>query len=426
MITSAGIGSGIDIESIISKLMILENQPLYNLRKKQANLDVQVSAFGKLKNAISELEDSAVKLGENSAFGRYTASSSNEEAFTAVATTGTVAEFHDIEVISLAENHRLSSNPFTSADEPVGTGNYSFSSGEDVFDVTISASNNTLTGMRDAINDSPDNNTISASIINVDGGSRLVLTSKTAGTANAITAPAMFSEIEAAKDAELIIDGFNVTHSSNTITDVIPGVTMELNSTGSGELATSRDTDSIRESLAGFAEKYNTLKSTIDSLGGTILKGENLLLNIESRIRQQFFTPVDLGNNETTSPFELGFTFDKTGLLSIDDKKLTTAIDTDIERLVSSIADSNNGFAKQIETSLTTYTNIDGLIGNKTDGLDRRNESINTQADRLEYRISQTEARYRRQFSALDTLVSQLTTTSNYMTQQLDALNNMR
>ncbi len=426
MITSAGIGSGIDIESIISQLMILENQPLNKLRKKQASLDVQVSAFGKLKSAISELEDSAAKLGENSEFGRYTASSSNEEVFTAIATTGTAAEFHDIEVLSLAENHRLASAAFTSAGEAVGTGSYTFSAGDDLFDVTISTANNSLTGMRDAINDSPDNNTISASIINVDGGSRLVLTSKTAGTANAITAPAMFSEIEAAKDAELIIDGFTVTHSSNTVTDVIPGVTLNLIAAGSGELSTNRDTDSIRESLAEFAEKYNTLKSTIDSLGTSTLKGESLLLNIESRIRQQFFTPVDLGNTETTSPFELGFTFDKKGILSIDDKKLTAAIDTDIERLVSSIADSSNGFARQIETSLKAYTNVDGLIGNKTDGLDRRNESLDSQADRLEYRISQTEVRYRRRFSALDTLVSQLTTTSDYMTQQLNALNNMR
>ncbi len=423
MITSAGIGSGIDIESIISQLMLLENQPLNKLRKKQAALDVQVSAFGKLKSAIAELEDSALKLGDNSGFGRFIANSSNEEAFTVEATTGTVAEFHDIEIISLAENHRLASDPYTDANDPVGTGSYSFSSGEDSFDITISAINNSLSGLRDAINDATDNNTISASIINVGGGSRLILTAKTAGTDNAITAPTMFTEIEAAQDAELIVDGFNVTHSSNTITDVIPGVTLNLIAAGSGELSTKRDTDSIRENLAGFAEKYNALKSTIKSLGDTTLKGDNLLLNIESRIRQQFFSPVDLGNNETTSPFELGFTFDKTGILSIDDTKLTTAIDTDIERLVASIADSTNGFAKQIETSLKAYTNVEGLIGNRTDGLDRRNASLDSQVERLEYRLSQTEVRYRRQFSALDTLVAQLTTTSNYMTQQLSALN---
>ena len=423
MITSAGVGSGIDIESIISQLMVLERQPLNNIRKKQANLDVQVSAFGSLKSAISELETTAKKLGDSSEFGRYVASSSNEDAFTATTTTGTAAELHSINVISLAEAHRLSSGQYASASDPVGTGTYSFSSGSDSFDITIDATNDSLTGLRDAINDAAGNNSISASIINVDGGSRLVLTAKNSGTANSITAPALFTEIAAATDASLEIDGFAVTSASNSVSDVVPGVTLELKAIGTGNLSTTRDTESVKEKLEEFATSYNKLHSTINSLREGSLKGESLLLNIESGLRQQFFAPIDVGNGETVSIFDLGFTFDKEGTLTLSESKMTAAMDSDLEKFIGAFSDTTNGFAKQIETSLKKYTSAGGLIGDRTDGLDSRKRSFDDQLERMEYRLEQTEVRYRKQFTAMDALVAQLQATSSFMTQQLSSLN---
>ncbi|HID82252.1 MAG TPA: flagellar cap protein [Chromatiales bacterium] len=423
MITSAGVGSGIDIESIISQLMVLERQPLNNIRRKQADLDVQVSAFGSLKSAISELETAAKKLGDNSEFGRYVATSSNEDAFTATTTTGTAAELHSINVISLAEAHRLSSGQYASAADPVGTGTYSFSSGSDSFDITIDATNDSLTGLRDAINDATGNSSISASIINVDGGSRLVLTAKNSGTANSITAPALFTEIAAAKDASLEIDGFAVTSSTNSVSGVVPGVTLELKAIGTGNLSTARDTESVKEKLEEFATSYNKLHSTISSLREGSLKGESLLLNIESGLRQQFFAPIDVGNGETVSVFDLGFTFDKEGTLSLSESKMTAAMDSDLEKFISAFSDTTNGFSKQIEDSLKKYTTAGGLIGDRTDGLDSRKRTFDDQLERMEYRLEQTEVRYRKQFTAMDALVAQLQATSSFMTQQLSSLN---
>jgi len=423
MITAAGVGSGIDIESIISQLMVLERQPLNNIRRKQANLDVQVSAFGSLKSAISELETTAKKLADLSEFGRYVASSSNEDTFTATTTIGTAAELHSINVISLAEAHRMSSGLYAAASDPVGTGTYSFSSGSDSFDVNIDATNDSLTGLRDAINDASGNNSISASIINVDGGSRLVLTAKNSGTANSITAPALFTEISAATDAQLEVDGFAVTSDSNSVSNVIPGVTLELKAVGTGDLSTTRDTESVKEKLEEFVENYNKLHSTIDNLREGSLRGESLLLNIESGLRQQFFAPIDVGNGETVSVFELGLTFDKEGTLSLDDDKMTAAMDSDLEKFISAFSDTSNGFSKQIESSLSKYTTAGGLIGDRTDGLDSRNRSFDDQLERMEYRLEQTELRYRKQFTAMDALVAQLQATSSFMTQSLSSLN---
>ena len=422
MITSAGVGSGIDIESIISQLMTLERQPLNKLNQKQSALDVQVSAFGTLKSAISDLASAARKMGDSAKFGQFLAQSSDEEIFTATTTLGTTAENHDINVLTLAEPHRMTSAAFASADDPVGAGTYSFSSGGVSFDVTIDASNNSLTGLRDAINDAVDNDSIQASILNVDGGSRLVLTAKSSGTVNSITAPVMFSELNAAVDATFEVDGFMVTSDSNTITDVIPGLSLELKSTGSAEVTTERDTEGVRDIMNEFVSAYNDLRSKLEDLGQDELKGESLLRNIESGLRQNFFTAIDLGNGEETSVFNLGFTFDKTGVLSIDEGKLSDASTADMEKFIKAFTDADNGFGSRIEDSLEVYTQVDGLIDGREDGLDRRSRLLDQQMERLEYRLEMAESRYRKQFTAMDAMVAQLQATSSYLTSQLGSL----
>ena len=422
MITSAGVGSGIDIESIISQLMTLERQPLNKLNQKQSALDVQVSAYGTLKSAISDLASAALKMGDSTKFGQFVAQSSDEEIFTATTTLGTTAENHDINVLTLAEPHRMTSSAYTTADDPVGTGTYNFSSGGASFDVNIDATNNSLTGLRDAINDAVDNDSIQASILNVDGGSRLVLTAKSSGTSNSISAPAMFNELNAAVDATLEVDGFMVTSDSNTITDVIPGLSLELKATGSAEVTTERDTEGLREIMDEFVSAYNDLRSKLEDLGQDELKGESLLRNIESGLRQNFFSMIDLGNGEETSVFNLGFTFDKTGVLSINEGKLSDASTADIENFIKAFTDTDNGFGSRIEDSLEVYTRVDGLIDGREDGLDRRSRSLDQQMERLEYRLEMAESRYRKQFTAMDAMVAQLQATSSYLTSQLSSL----
>lgn len=422
MITSAGVGSGIDIESIISQLMTLERQPLNQLNQKQSALDVQVSAYGTLKSAISDLASAAQEMGDSTKFGQFLAQSSDEEIFTATTTLGTTAENHDINVLTLAEPHRMTSSAYTTVDDPVGTGTYSFSSGSTSFDVTIDATNNSLTGLRDAINDAVDNDGIQASILNVDGGSRLVLTAKSSGTSNTISAPAMFNELNAAVDATLEVDGFMVTSDSNTITDVIPGLSLELKATGSAEVTTERDTEGLREIMDEFVTSYNSLRNKLEDLGKDELKGESLLRNIESGLRQNFFSMIDLGNGEETSVFNLGFTFDKTGVLSIDEGKLSDASTADIENFIKAFTNNDNGFGSRIENSLEVYTQVDGLIDGREDGLDRRSQLLDQQMERLEYRLEMAESRYRKQFTAMDAMVAQLQATSSYLTSQLGSL----
>ncbi len=424
MITSAGVGSGIDIESILTSLMAVERVPLGVLERKKSNIGVQISAFGQIKSSMSAMKDLAVKLGDNTKFGKFVAASSDDEILTAKATIGTIAEEHSINVISLAQVHRMTSAAFTDSTSPVGIGTQSFSSGEESFDIIIDSSNNTLKGLRDAINDSSDNTSISASILNVDGGSRLVLTAKEGGTANQITAPAFFTELTEAIDATFEVDGFPTTSSSNTVSDVIPGITLELKSIGQAQISTQRDLEQLRTTLDDFVGAYNTLRTNLSSNAENTLRGDNIQRTFDQKIRGIFFEPVQSGEESIASAFDLGFTFDKKGVLSIDEDKLEVALEKNIESYVSIFSNPETGFAHKIQDAISNYTEAGGIIDKRKEGLDARTSTLNNQIERFQARLIQTEENYRRKFTAMDQLVSQLRAGSDFLTSQLGSLGN--
>ena len=430
MITAAGVGSGIDVENILSQLNELERRPVNVLNEKRAALEVELSAYGSVKGALSGLQNAVDILGSDQKFGAFVASSSDEDVFTAVSSSGDTAERHDVEVLSLATTHRLSSAAYASSDAAVDQGTLQFSAGENTFDVLIDGSNNTLTGLRDAINDSIDNTSVSASIINVDGGHRLILTAKESGTAGQINVsktPALplgstdagFSEISQATDASLIVHGFTVTSSSNTVSDVIEGVTLSLTGVGKSTLNTERDTTSLRASVDEFVSRYNSMTETLDRLADTELSGDQLPRGIDSRMRTAFIGAVDLGNGDSTTALDLGFTFDRYGKLSINEKAFNDALDTGVNRYVEAFANPDTGLASRFSDLVDEYTQAGGIIDNREDGVDVRRNNIDDQIDRLEYRIEKTNARLRRQYTSMDLIVTNLQSTSSFLVSRL-------
>lgn len=423
MITSAGVGSGLDIESIITELMAIERQPIINLESKQARLDVSISALGTLKSALSELESSAGKLGDTTKFGNYLATSSDDDVFTAESTPGTRIENHNIEVLSLAQAHQIATDAYPDGPESaVATGTYSFSSGEESFDVVIDGSNNSLLAMRDAINDSEDNTTISASVLNLEGGSRLILTARQSGVENQIQASGAFTEITPAEDASIIIDGFPASSATNEFSDVIPGINLQLQGVGTGRLETSRNTESFREVLDEFVTNYNALISNLDDLAEGDLSSDGTLRSIKSDLSRMFFESIPV-KGEEYSPSRLGLSFDEDGVLSVSETAFSEVSLEDTENFVLAMTDPEVGFSQRVEAALDKFTAPDGILAAKEDSFEARKDNYLDQTERLEYRLEQTEARLRRQFTSLDTLMSRLQTTSNYLTDQLASLN---
>jgi flagellar hook-associated protein 2 len=425
MLTAAGVGSGIDIEGILSQLNQLERAPVDALNAKRNRLNVELSAYGSVKSALDSFQTSARNLGSSTTFGAFVASSEDESVFTATASGGTVPESMDIEVLSLATNHRLSSAAYTSSDAAIAQGTTTFTAGGESFDIVIDDTNNTLEGMRDAINELQTNKSVSASIINVDGGTRLVLTARNSGTegqigfSNSQGGGPDFTQITEAKNASLIVHGFSVTSSSNSVSNVIEGVTLDLKGVGKSHLESARDTNSLRESLKEFVTRYNAMTDTLSSLSKTELQGDQLPRGIDSRMREAFREAVDLGDGDSISALEMGFTFDRYGKLSIDETVLTDALDNGVERFINAFSNAETGLAKRFVDVVDEYTQAGGVIDLREDGVDIRRNSLDDQIDRLEYRLEKTSLRLRRQFTAMDQIVSNLQSTSSFLTSRL-------
>lgn len=264
----------------------------------------------------------------------------------------------------------------------------------------------------------------------MDGGARLILTAKESGTDGMISvtrdsalpldgSDAGFEEITEATDAELVVHGFNVTRSSNTISDVISGVTLDLKGVGTATVDSRRDLESLELAMDEFVTGYNSLSSVLKSVSSSDLNGDQLPRGIETRFQNMFFNAVDLGDGDSASTLDMGFTFDRNGKLSIDSTRFEQALETGVNRFVDAFSKSDTGLSSQFSELIDEYTQAGGIIGDREDGIDTRKRSIESQIDRLEYRLEISSARLRSQFTAMDLAVTNLQNTSGFLTNSL-------
>ena len=444
-ITSAGLGSGLDIEGLVSKLVAAEGQPAsVRLNTKEAKLQTDLSALGSLKGALSAFQTSVQGLKDVSAFQARTAISSNTDLFTVSADSSAVAGSFSIKVEQLAQSAKMRSGDFTSDTAVPGAGTLAIGLGASSFDITV-ASDTTLAGIRDAINKASDNPGITATLIKVDSGSQLVLTSDKVGAANAISitatdtdaldgndltrlSTASLTSIQSAADAIIYIDGQKVTKTSNSLSDVISGVTISLKKADplkTETLSIALDKESAKSKVNDFIKAYNSLAGTMSSLSSYNaqtkqagqLFGDATLRGVQNQIRQVLANPVQ-GVTGVSTLAEIGIKTNKSGMLELDSTKLDSVIASNFEA-VSQLFASGNGLATRFDNVLTNYLSFDGALSSRVDGVNKQIGDINDQRDKLNLRLTAIEARYRKQFTAMDALLGQLQATGSYLTQQL-------
>ena len=437
MITMSGVGSGLDIDGIVGGLMEYEREPIRRLEARRDRLDVELSAFASARSLMGELATAAGTLGNGSTLAPFVASSTDEAVFTATAGGAAATERHDVEVLSLASAHRVATRGHESDQASLDAGTWRFESGDNAFEIELEDGADSMRALRDAINDAEDNDSIVASILSVDDGARLVLTARDGGVANAIDATRTtnapggpsggggtaierpFEEIAEARDATLVVDGFEVTRPTNSIADVIEGVTLELVGTGTAALDTRRDTETMTEALGAFVEKYNALRDELTKLGEGALQGDRLPRNAEDQLRRVFSTDVELGDGTRLAPVELGLTFDRHGTLSLDTAALDARRAEGTDRLLEAYSRPVEGFAARLSQVLEAFTGADGRIASRTEGVESRRDSIGDMIERTEYRLERIEARYRRQFGEMDRMVGALQGTSSLLSDRL-------
>lgn len=421
---TVGASSGLDVNSIVSSLMNLERKPLRDLDTKEQEINVKISGIGRLKAVLSDLKSATRDLTDEVKLGQFNATTSDEAVATATATSVKTSEMHEVNVISLATNHRMTSNAFESPDAEIAAGTYTFGVGSDSFDIELDADSANLADLKDAINRSADNTGISAGIVNGEAGSFLVLTSRKSGADYQITAPDWFTETTPAQNAEIEVDGIRATPSSNSPSDVIPGLSLELKSVGQTTITTDANKSGMHELMQSFVDAYNGVISAMGTLKTGDLKGESSILSIESSLRTEFFSSVEDAFGNSSNAFEFGLTFDKEGTLSLDQEKFNKVVDQDIYKLLDFFS-ADNGFSNSLIDKIELYTNFEGTLTNRVDAFNSQKDRLDDSRDRLEYRMELLESRYIKEFSSLDQLMSQMSTTSNYMSQQLAGLGSL-
>lgn len=391
-IKSTGLGSGLEINSIVSAIVGAEKDPaMAKITKSTATATAKISAYGMINSELSSFKSSYSELTKTSTFSAASAVSSDSDILDAELGVGAETGNWEFEVKQLAQAHTLVSaaNTFSSVNDPIGTGDISFRFGsyntttdetgltknnfsvnadKPIETLTIDSSNNSLTGLRDAINEG--DYSVSASILNDGSDYRLVLSSKETGLQSAIeltvsdddgnnadsgglssfvySADIKNSEqTSAAQDAKVVMNGITISRPNNEITNVIEGVTLNLNGeTQPGKkvsLNISKDTSKVEDQLHGFVDNYNSMIGKMNELTafngqGTengILNGDTTIRSIQNLLRGVLNARVDHIGGSIHSFADLGILTARDGTLELNDTKFNNAMQNDMKSVAN-------------------------------------------------------------------------------------------
>jgi flagellar hook-associated protein 2 len=446
-------GSVIDVSSLVSQLVAATQAPQQAVITAQTQaVTTQISALGTLKSALSTFQSSLSTLDTPSAFQVQTATSSDQTAFTASAASGAAAGTYNVTVSALAQAQQLLSGAFAgAASANVGTGTLALSLGGTSFDVTVGASDDSLADIAAAINSASGNPGIAATVLQGADGAHLVLSSSLTGAANTIQVTETdggnglaaltygtgntgnYTQQAAAQDAAFSISGVAYTSPSNTVTDALSGVTLNLlgtTSTGSNAtLSIGNDTATIESNISSFVTAYNTLVNAIAPLGsydaatntaGPML-GNALLSGTTNQIQQALYSVVNTGSSTYNTLASIGITTNTDGSLSLNSATLSNALATNFSA-VSQLFSGTNGVAAALNTQLTGDLSSTGDFASASSTLVQQENALTTQTSQLNAQMSALSASLTQQYSALNVLLSSLQTTSAYLTQQFATL----
>lgn len=435
-LSSPGIGSGINVNQLVSQLVAAERAPQeQRIARRETDARADLAAFNQIKTALSSLRTAANALDGTSGVAARKTTIQADAGFTASATSTAALGRYSIEVESLATAQKRQSGPVTSSAD-LGSGTLSFTVGTETFNVALGATN-TITELRDAINTATGGKGLSATVVNGDAGNVLVLNAAKAGTAGAITINATGSiatftnglaVTTTATNAVVKVDGVTRTADSNRLADLISGVTIDLtkaqdNSTFTLDIVA--DNANVRTAMQTFVGAYNAALTQLrnasaynaESRTGGPLLGDAAVRGLQQQLRGAIGDAFD----ELSA---IGIRSSKDGSLSIDVSKFDAALATNpaaVERLFDKERVGSLGavLSARLEGAVAPNT---GLLDARTKALNDRLQGLLSDRERLDVRISRIEDNYRRQFTALDGLVAQLQSTSSFLTQELARL----
>lgn len=416
-LSSPGIGSGLDINSLITKLMAVEQQPIKALDTKEADFQAKITAYGTLKGGMSSLQTAVRGLASPSAFNSFKATAGDATVVSATTTSIAKAASYSVEVVNLAQVHKVSSVAQTDPTSAVGTGTLTIDFGtydsvgngfavnakKTAKTITIGTNDSSLNGIRDAINNA--NAGVTASIVNDGTGYRLTISSNDAGAENSLRIKVdeglggtntdmtglsqlaydpvavagsgkNLTETQAAKSANVKIDGLLITKPTNTITDAIQGVTLNLLKSNVGAATTltvARDTASVKTAVEGFVKSYNDLAATIKTLGGYdvktqkggLLLGDTTLRSVQAQMRSLISQQLGDSGSGLSSISDIGVSFQRDGTLAINSTKLDAVLadsTKNVGNVFATMGNASDSLVSYAGSTSYTKTGTYGLV----------------------------------------------------------------
>lgn len=371
-ISSLGIGSGVLSSDLVDQLVAAERKPTeQRLDFNQKRTEALISAYGTLRSAVTELRLPMRQLSAPDNLKAFAATSSNDDVVVTLDSAKASTGSYTVQVDSLAQSQSLASNTYADKDSTaVGTGSLTLTVGDQSKTITLDSSNNTLQGLASAINDAGVG--VSAGVIDTGNGFRLVMSSEETGLANAIQistsgADANLAQFEsdltetvAAKDATVQVNGIVISRPTNTIANVIDGLTFELKAEGvTSTVKVDQDTSAVADRVQSFVDKFNGLQQVIKGLAGFnaesgqggLLSGDSTVRNIQSQLRNILTRVVPgLESSAVRTLGDVGITTNfENGELELDRAKFTSVLESNPDDVTALFAEQGRATDGQVE-----------------------------------------------------------------------------
>ena len=442
IVNTLGAGSGIDVKALAQGLVDAEKIPRKErIDAKIAKTEAKITGFSAIKYALSELKTAFAKVNDASEFAAIKPSNTQASAFGVTASSSAQAGSYGIEVLQTAQAQRTASGSFADRSTPLNGGS-AFTLNLTLGGVSqdpIAVTTATPAGMVSAINGADLG--VTAQLINTGSGFNVVLTGETGatqsftlgsddGSGNAVADVGFTNHLQTAADANFKVNGLTVTRSTNSISDVIDGVTLDLytNTTGAARLDLNRETTGIKDNLKGLVTAYNDFEATLKILGdagseveefGGALAGESLLQTVRTQVRDFIINNSSSPGTNIKAARDVGISFDRNGKLTLDETKLDTALQNHFGEVSTMFtAGANNqsiysvasgGLAgdavKRIEKMLLSTGLIDTQSKSATDQITKYKAELTVLEDRMEKLMT----RYMNQFSVMESIVGSST-----------------
>lgn len=459
-ISSLGVGSGLDLSTLLTNLRTAENQRLTPISSQQTSYKAQLTGVSALKSALDKFNTANNTLAKSESFGVVTGSidgitntkvSSTNKAFTATTASKSVAGSYSVEVKQLAQAHSITSSVQVSATAALSATDTTLKIAQadgKSLTIDIKGGETSLNGVRDAINKA--NGGVTASVVKAkDNEYYLMLTAKNTGEKGEITLTdssavlGTTTEKVAAQNAVIIANSIEIERQSNTIDDAFEGVTLTLQAKTETDkpetLTIDQDITGMKDAVKAWVDAYNALQDTIiaqtkytaveagedqSSTNGALI-GDSTIRGIQDKLKSQL-TTVQSASGEFRILADLGITQNfKTGKLEIDNTKLDKALKEEPGKVQTFFVGDNDktGFATQTRSYLKEVLDTkEGTIKTKEDGINKTLKSLDAQYKRVSDSIEQSIARYQKQFTELDKAMSNMTSTVNQLTSMFSKL----